>query len=369
VTRMLLARVLVVLAALVAFVSLLAGYVRFQALDEETFRDTAEDLIADKEVRDQVALTLVEQLYSKVDVTAALEERLPPDQDRLAAPLAAVAREVSDRAAVRLLERPRPQALWVESLSRTHEQLLRVLDDETTALQTEGGVVVLDLRPLVLQLGDRVAIFGRLAERLPEDTGRIEIMEADQLETAQELTQLLKILGSFLWLVPLALAGLALWLARGRRRVILRSLAIAALVVGLLTLVVRSLAGNYVVDELVANPSARPAVADAWEILTGLLADGGWTLIGIGLVLLLGVWLAGPTRSGVAARTRLAPWLGRPEIAFGAAALALLLLVWWGPTAQTRRWYSVLAMAVLLGLGVEALRRFVAREQRTETVS
>ena len=74
-------------------------------------------------------------------------------------------------------------------------------------------------------------------------------------------------------------------------------------------------------------------------------------------MLLLGVWLVGPGSRAVAIRRRLAPWLERPEIAYGAAALLLALLVWWGPTAQVRRWQLILAFAVMLGFGVAALTR------------
>ena len=168
---MIIARVLVVLAALIAALSLLAGFIRYQALDNETFNDTAAELIANKTIRDQVALTLVEALYENVDVQAALEERLPTDQQGLAGPISAVARELADRAAIRVLERPRAQELWVRSLSTTHEQLLRVLDDELTNVSTEDGVVVLNLQPLVVQLGERVAIFGRVAEQPPTRHG------------------------------------------------------------------------------------------------------------------------------------------------------------------------------------------------------
>jgi hypothetical protein len=363
-TRMLIARILVVLAALFAVVGLLAGYVRYQALDNETFSNTAADLIADDEIRDQIALSLVDALYTNVDVTAALEQRLPADQQGLAAPIAGVARQLADRAAVRVLERPRAQDLWVRSLSTTHEQLLRVLDDDLTAVSTEGGVVVLNLRPLVVQVGDQVAIVGRVAERLPADAGRIEIMDAQQLETAQDLTGLLDTLGRFIWFVPLGLAALAIWLAGDRRRSIVRSLAIGAIVAGVLVLVARSVAGNYFVDNLVKTDSVRPAASDAWEILTALLRDGARTLVGVGIVLLIGVWLVGPSTRASAARTRLAPWLERPEIAYGAAALALVLLVWWGPTEQTRRWQVVVLFAVLLGLGVAALARAARTDER-----
>ena len=368
-TRMILARVLVVLAALIAALSLLAGFIRYQALDNETFSNSAAELIADETIRDQVALTLVEALYANMDVQAALEERLSTDQQGLAGPIAAVARELADRAAIRVLERPRAQELWVRSLSTTHEQLLRVLDDDLTHVQTEGGFVVLNLRPLVIQLGERVAIFGRVAQKLPPDTGRIQIMEANQLETAQDVTEWMQILGRFLWLVPLALAALAIWLAGDRKRSIVRMLAIGAIAAGTLVLVARSVAGNYVVDNLVQTESVRPAAADTWEILTSLLRDGGRTLVGIGIVLLIGVWLVGPGARATAVRRRLAPWLERPEIAYGTAALFLALLVWWGPTAQTQRWQVVLLFAVMLGLGVAALTRAARADEAPTDVT
>jgi hypothetical protein len=80
------------------------------------------------------------------------------------------------------------------------------------------------------------------------------------------------------------------------------------------------------------------------------------------LIALLAVWLAGPSRSGAASRRGLAPYLARWEIAYGAAATLFLLLLWWGPTVQTTRLRFVVGGAVLLALGVEVLRRQVARE-------
>ena len=77
---MLAARILAVLGVLFDLLSLLAGYIRFQGLDTETVNETAGDLIEDEEIRDQVAASLVDALYTNIDVTAALEERLPPDQ-------------------------------------------------------------------------------------------------------------------------------------------------------------------------------------------------------------------------------------------------------------------------------------------------
>ena len=354
------ARILVVFATLFAVLSLLAGFVRWQALDTDSVEETAELLIADDQVRDRVAVVLVDDLFANVDVAAGLAERLPEDQQALAPVLAGALRELAERSAQRVLERPRVQELWVRSISTTHDQLLALLDDDLTTLQTEGGYLVLDLRPLVLQLGDQVAVVGRLAERLPEDAGRIEVMEVDELETAQDLTQLLRTLGTFLFIVPLALAALALWLARDRRRSILREVAWGFVLAGVLVLVIRAVGGSYVVDELARTESGRPAIQSAWNILTRLLVDGAYTLIILGGAALLGLWFTGGSRPATAARGRLAPYLARPEYAYGAALVLLLLLVWWAPIEQFRRGLSVLVAAALLAAGVEALRRSTA---------
>ena len=90
------ARILVVLGVLLVVISLLAGYIRFQGLDTETVQETAGDLIADDEIREQVAASLVESLFANVDVAAELEERLPPNPSGLAGPAAAGLREFSD---------------------------------------------------------------------------------------------------------------------------------------------------------------------------------------------------------------------------------------------------------------------------------
>jgi hypothetical protein len=356
------ARTLVVVGTVFAVLALLAAFIRYQALDTATVNDTAGELIADQEIRDQVAASLVDQLYANVDVAAALAQQLPPDQKGLAGAASAGLREVSDRLARRLLERPRTQQLWVNSVTTAHEQLVKVLDDDVTGITTENGAVILDLRPLVIQLGDQIAIVGRLATRLPDDTGRVEIMQADQLETAQDLTYWLKTAAAVLWIVPFVLWALALWLARGRRRRLLRMIAISTIITGLLVLVVRRVGGEYTIDALVSSSAVQPAAQDAWDILTRQLKDGGWTFVGIGLIALFAVWLAGETRSATSTRRELAPFLARSEIAFGAAAILWLLLILWAPTVQATRPQLILASAVIVAIGVEALRRITASE-------
>jgi Short C-terminal domain len=360
--RIITARILVVLAAILALPAVTAGYVRWQAFDTPTFQSTARDIISDPVVSNQIAATMVDQLYSNVDVAAALQQKLPADQQRLAAPLAAVSRLAADRIAPELLARPRAQDAFVAAATQSQAALNRLLENRSRAIKTGGGDVYIDFRPLIDQLGNRIAIVGNLQSQLPPDAGRVVLMKSSQLKTAQDLTSILKKVGSWFWLVPVLLASAGVALARGRRRKELRAVAIASIIVGVLILFVRNRGGSYLVDTLVKDHSVRPAANHAWTILTNLLADSGWTLLGIGVVALFGVWLAGETRSGRGARRAFASIIGNPAWAFGIVAVLFLALLWWNPTAQTGRWPQMLAAAIVLAIATLALVRQTERE-------
>jgi hypothetical protein len=243
----------------------------------------------------------------------------------------------------------------------TQRQLVRLLDDKTKFVQTEGGKVVLDLRPIMIELGDQVVVIGRAAEKLPDSAGRITIVDESQLETAQTITKLLRAVANWMWLVALAVAALAIWLARGRRRIELRALAIGVLVVGLLMLAVRRLAGGYLVDELAKDDSVKPAVQDAWNILTQVLGDRAWVWITLGVVTLVGVWFVGETGRAAQSRRAARPILQNRVTTYAIAAVSLLVLGLLAPLFA-RGWTMALLMIALVIVGVEVIRRIVLRE-------
>jgi hypothetical protein len=362
--RIISSRVLTVLAILLAFVGMVAFYVENTALDEDGFDTISRNMIENDEIRTQVAAKSVDTLFDNVDVEAAIAERLPPAQQGLAPVLAGLARSGADRAADAALERPSMQTVWVEVTTRTQRQLVRLLDDDTTFIQTEGGAVVLDLRPIVIELGDQVAVIGKVAERLPESSGKVAIIEKSQLETAQSVTKLLRTVADWMWLVALAVAALAIWLARGRRRLELRALAIGVFVVGLLMLAVRRFAGDYLVDKLVKDDGVKPAAHDAWSILTQVLADRAWVWIILGIIALVGVWFVGETRRAADARRAARPVLENRVTTYALAAAALLVLALVAP-AIARGWLSALVLVGLIVTGVEVVRSIVLRETRS----
>ena len=134
---------------------------------------------------------------------------------------------------------------------------------------------------------------------------------------------MIKVLSVFLLVLVLFLYGLAIYLAHGHRRRILRAIAVSFLLVGVLVLVIQSISGGVVVNSLIKTDALRPAGSAAWGIGTELLRSVAYALILYGVAGLFGAWLAGPTRWAVAARRRLAPVFEDQAVAVAVALAAV----------------------------------------------
>ncbi len=353
---------LIVVATLLTFIGLFAIWANRQLLNTDNWTDSSSKLLENDDIRSQLSIFLVDELYKNVDVQARLRQALPPRLDPLAGPAAGGLRQFAERAVNQLLERPRAQKAWEQASRRAHQRFLDVVEGGGPAVSTGGGDVTLDLKGLLGQTESRVGIGGRAAEKVPADAAQLEILHSDQLELAQDLVHFLKILAIGLVVVAIGLFALAVYLARGWRREALRAVGIGFVVAGAGALLVRGLAGNVVVDSLAKTESVRPAIDAAWTIATSLLSQAAVAALAYGVVIVFAAWLAGPTRAATGTRGALAPWIQEPRIAYGALAVIVLLVVAWGPTPATRRPLAVLLMIGLLVLGMEVLRRQTARE-------
>ena len=132
----------------------------------------------------------------------------------------------------------------------------------------------------------------------------------------------------------------------------------------MLLLVVRKVAGNYLVDALTNNQVDEAPARQTWLIGTDLLSGIAWTAIIYGLIVMAAAILSGPTRAATWVRSRLV--LGR--CASGQAwstpivGLVYLLVVLWGPTQAFRNALWIIIFAGLIALGTEAFRRLIVRE-------
>jgi hypothetical protein len=350
---------LVALAMILVIVCSLTIWVQRQALNTDNWVDLSTELLADDDVREAVSVRLVDSLYEQTDVQERLAQRLPPPLDPLAAPAAGLIREAAINAADSLLQRPRVQELWADANRVAHERLVAILrEDSDRLIQSSQGEVILDLTPLVVRLNDQLG----LDIALPEGAGRYVIAESDQLAAAQTAVAVIDPLSVLMIIAVVALLAVAVYLAAGFRREALRGIALALVVIGVLLLVVRRLVGTALVDELTSDPN-RDVGWTVWILGTNLMRDIAIAILVYGLVLLLGALLAGPSRWATWVRSKLAPAMrDRPLLVYGAVALVFLLLLLWSPLDTDRGVWGTLLLAVLVGLGVWALRRQTIKE-------
>ncbi|MGH2965582.1 MAG: SHOCT domain-containing protein [Solirubrobacterales bacterium] len=353
---------LVVLATVLAFVSVFAIWAKRQLLETDTWTHTSSRLLENEDIRNAVSDFLVTQLYANVDVQGELSKRMPADLKPLSGPASAGLRELALNLSQRALAQPRVQGLWEEANRTAHEEFLAVVDNKNEAVSTTGGNVVLDLGTILTKLANQVGVGGNIASKVPPDAAQITIMRSDQLEEVQTGVRLLRTLAWLLTAIAIALYALAIYLARDRRRQILRSVGIAFLAVGVLVLFVRGLAGDYVVGALTTTAASEPAAHAAWSIGTSQLVEIAQDVVIYGLVIILAAWLAGPHAAATWVRRGITPYLRQPRVAYGALAVFLVLIFWWGPIEGTRRLVPSLVLIAFLVLGIEILRRQVIWE-------
>jgi hypothetical protein len=356
--------VLIVVTSLLAFVTALGTWVRRQALDTDAWVSASNEVLADPVVRDALSTYVVNELYANVDVAGQFQERLPDDLKGLAGPLAGALREPATVAVDRLLATSQFRSLWEQVNRRAHETLVRVLEDKTRAgLSTAEGTVTLDLSELMREVGQQLGLPSGVLDRISADAGHLTLVSSDALANAQKAVRVLKVASVAFFLLVIALYALAVYLADGWRRVAVRDIGIAVVLVGLALAVVQRMVGNYISDSIVEVPANRPAVDAIWLIGTKLLRDIARNLVATGILVFLFALFAGPLRSARWLRAHIAPlFRSRPGLVWGGAGAIFLLLVLWGPLPILRTWYGFIAGAVILGAAVEALRRQCVRE-------
>jgi hypothetical protein len=357
-------RAILALAAVLCVASIFAVWANRQLLDTGYWTRTNTKLLENRAIKGELSAYLTEQLYANVDLAGELRSGLPKELKPLAGPAAGGLRTVLEEGIVVALGTSQLQTLWRRASELTHRQLVALVENKAKVVRTPGGgAVVLDLRPIVANLANRFGAPAAVVEKLRASVGEVTILRSKTLETMQGAARGLRDLAIVLPALVLLALALAVGLSRGRRSRALTAAGLVGVGAGLATLIVRSLAGTRLVDELARTEAVRPAASAAWSILTSLLVELSVATICIGVLVVLAGLLGGRSRSATATRQALAPYLrDRADIVFAATGVALLLVLLWGPIAATQKLLGIVVLVVLTLLGVELLRRQTAGE-------
>lgn len=348
---------LIILASVLLFGTAADVWVKRQVLSTPKWVAASDKILANPKVQAALSTYIVDEIYANVDVQQELAEKLPGDWQGIAGPIAAGIRTPATSVVERILSSDRVQKIWHNVNEKAHTVLVNVLEDKTRVGSTKDGKVTLDIGEIVQIVGTDLGIPKSVMDKLPADVGQITIFESSSLATIQTAVKVINILGPILFVVIVALYSLAVWLARGRRRLTLRNIGWAIIIVGLLLTTMRRLTGNYI-DSIISNDQYSVAGKIIFGILSELLFDTAWILITWGLVIVIGMVIIGPSRPAVWARRVVAPVLNAERVIFwvGAAVVYLLVLLI-VPSPALRLWWSVILIGVVVALGLEVLRR------------
>ena len=215
-------------------------------------------LLQNSTIRAALGNYLVDQLYENVDVEKELEEILPGDTKELAGPAAGGLRQVAGDGAEKVLETSTaqrsgktPTAPPTNSCSPCWKtRAKRSRPKKATSASTSAACSPTS----PARSGSRQT----LAEKLPPDAGKIEILRSDELKTAQNIAVAIKGLALVLSILTFLAFGLAIYLSRDGRWVTVLFSGIGLIAAGFAVIVARHIAGGIVVDQLV-NDGKRQA--------------------------------------------------------------------------------------------------------------
>jgi len=348
---------LIVLASVLMFGTAADIWVKRQVLSTPKWVAASDKILSNPKVQAALSTYIVEEIYTNVDVQKELAEKLPESWQGLAGPLSAGLRAAAGTAVEKILATDRVQKIWHNVNETAHTALVNLLEDKSKVASSSGGTVTLDVGEIIKIVGTDLGIPSSVMDKIPADVGQITIFQSDQLANIQRIVKVANILGPILFVVITGIYVLALWLARGRRRLTLRNIGWSIIIVGFLLTTMRRLSGNYV-GAIITNDQYSVAGKIIFSVLSELLFDTAWLLISWGAVIVFGMLIIGPNRLATWARRMIAPALNADRTTFWiGAAVVYLLILWFVPSPALRLWWSVILLGAVGALGLEYLRR------------
>jgi hypothetical protein len=361
--RRILSWVLVVLACLLAVVSVMVVFARNQLLNTDAYVSTVAPLASNPAIQTQVATRVSEELVARTDLSKRVKSALPAKAGFLVAPITDEVQNVTYSVTLKLVQSQKFEQLWVAANRASHKQLVNVLTGtQRGAVSTKNGRITIDLGQVELKAKQALDAKGiTVFDKVPAVKGlNYVLFQSNSLVRIQRLVKFLNKLAVVLPIITLLFFAGAIVLARNRRRGLVRSAAGLALSMALILILIAVGRNQYIAGiKPPQSPAAQSAVLDivtanlrnavriilivaALVAVAGLVAGNAWIRAKVGAMRKPGWVTGGPVHDFVAAHRKALQW--------SVLALGLLILVIWGnPTAL------VAVVVVLVTLVVVAL--------------
>ncbi|HEX8861535.1 MAG TPA: hypothetical protein VGC06_21030 [Actinomycetes bacterium] len=386
-----LAILLIVVACVLAPLSVVAVWTKNQVTNTDRYVRTMAPLASDPAVQNALANRITNAIFASIDVTALTDQAidvlakqgLPPARvaqlRSLEQPVANGVQSFTHSQVSKIVQSAAFANAWVQVNRQAHAALVKAMTGKGGgAVTVHNDTVTLDLGPLIHTVKQQLTASGfGLAAKIPETNASFVLYESPAITKAHSGFNLLDTLGIWLPVIVLALIALGVYVAKGHRRALLGAcLGVAA---GMIVLALGLAIFRSVYLNALPASVSHAAAAVLYDTLVRYLRLGLRAVLVLALVIAIAAFLTGPSVTAVRTRDGLARglgWLrGRGEsvglrtgpvggwvyahkqlLRIGAVAVAGLALVFWGqPTGKV-----IIVLAALL-LIVLALIEFLGR--------
>ena len=307
--------VCIVVAVVLAPLSIVAVWARGEVTDTERFVSTVAPLAQDPAIQEAIGDRVADEVLAYIDIESltqnaisAISDNRDLDKQQVAAletlsgPLTSgIEGFVRDR--VQDFVRSEIFAsVWNEITTRAHSRLNEALSgDQSGALSLQGSDVVLDLGQVVEQVKASLVEQGlTVVENIPAVDSEIVIFESDSLASLQRGYSAINNLGYWLPIIAGGLAILGVVIANIRRKAVL-GLGIGVTISALASAILLSVGRAEYLNALPETVNIGAATA-FFDTLTLYLEEAMRAALAAGIILILAALLVGPARFAVGIR-------------------------------------------------------------------
>ncbi|BBA97845.1 putative integral membrane protein [Actinacidiphila reveromycinica] len=373
--RSALASLLIILAALLAPLSVVAVWVADDVADTDRYVRTVEPLASKPDVQAAVTANVTTAIMRRIDIDTLLSQVAPDKRPgvkealgALNAPITEGVRNLVRQTVATFVASDAFRTLWAQLNRRAHAAFVGALTgDSGTAVRVEGDTVTLDLAPVVEQVKQRLVDSGlTVASNIPPVQAQYTLIESENVKRAQTGFRVLQLAGNWLPVVTVLLAAGGVLLAARRRRALATvALAVAATVAGLG--IGLSVFRIVYLDRLPAKIDER-AAGTVYDQMVHFLRESVLMVIVLGVVVALSAWLSGAGRWAVRVRAAWVSAIAAVRQAVGVSTgpvgswvhryrhllhwlvvlvAAVVLVLWSYPTGMVVFWIALAALGAL----------------------
>jgi hypothetical protein len=377
--------VLIVLGCILAPVAVLGVWAGNEVSDTGRWVATVQPLINDPAIQNALTDKITNVVVSNLNLSGNINDAAAQLHDkgltRISSLLTGVEPQITSAVTGfihstvhTVISSPQVAKIWTQVNTVAHQSLVKVLSGQGGgAISTANGQITLNLGPFIAVVKEDLVQHGfSLASNIPPVSPTIALFQANDLGKAQAAYRLITTLKWVLPIVVLLLLAAGVYVARGHRRALIGAgLGVAAsmLVLAIGLLIGRSIYLNSVPSSLLPADAA----AAAYDAMVYFIKIGLRVVLAVGLVVAIGAFITGPSRTAIQTRSGLKSGVGwirnfgesrgvsagpagewtyqhRRGLRIGAVALIALIFVFWGHPTGLVVILLVVILLLLLGL-------------------